>query len=278
MAGERVAATGRQLVPTSFGHHLESRKGQDGLRAQRVEIGGEPITMLLVCDGHGGSHAVATAIHTLFELFGQHSLGDPSSTGLQLAAEKAFRIVHDNLQEHDTTSGTTATLVLINEARAELTCCCVGDSFAALVEAPSPDDPKRMPVVTELTTNMRLDKSTEEQQRVRAAGGQIGRALGKKGNAVGPLRVWPGGLSCARALGDRDCAPLIDPKVCAPPQSVVCRCCPVPLLPCTSAHGHYCVQPLRWPLPICLPLSCQPPSTTASSHCPRDTLPRHSPL
>ena len=36
-----------------------------------------------------------------------------------------------------TTSGTTATLCLVNETRGEITCAYVGDSFAYLVQPPS---------------------------------------------------------------------------------------------------------------------------------------------
>ena len=163
--------------------------------------------------------ASAFVIEALPALLAEYSNGDASGPGLCSAAERAFRLLHAKLNHASaaTTAGTTVTLCLINETRGELTCCSVGDSFAVLVTA-SPDESgdlrkqdKQAPLITELTVNPRLDDCASERQRVRSEGGQIGRAMGSDGTPVGPLRAWPGGVSCASALGDSDCGKFISP-------------------------------------------------------------------
>ena len=47
----------------------------------------------------------------------------------------------------------------------------------------------------------RLDTNKAEQARVKALGCEVG-ATTLEGKAVGPLRVWPGGLAMSRTLGD----------------------------------------------------------------------------
>lgn len=207
-----------KLLPCHLGCHQESKKGEDGLRAQRLSIGGERITALLVCDGHGGPAAAGLTINLLFGLFAEAAHGDASGPGLAAAASKSFRHLHErlNLASSGTTSGTSATLCLVNETRAEVTCCNVGDSFAILVEASDATEPaksKRLPIVTELTHNFRLGDDGEEQARVRAAGAKLGRALNRDGLPMGPLRAWPGGVMCASSIGDSDCENYISPEV-----------------------------------------------------------------
>ena len=207
------------LAPCILGCAMENKKGEDGLRAQRLVIGGDRVTACLLCDGHGGPQASGLVIEALPALLAEYSNGDASGPGLCSAAERAFRLLHAKLNHASaaTTAGTTVTLCLINETRGELTCCSVGDSFAVLVTA-SPDESgdlrkqdKQAPLITELTVNPRLDDCASERQRVRSEGGQIGRAMGSDGTPVGPLRAWPGGVSCASALGDSDCGKFISP-------------------------------------------------------------------
>ena len=219
-----------RLAPCALGCGLETKKGEDGLRAQRLVIGGERVTACVVSDGHGGAEAARLCIDMLLSLFVEFTVGDASGPGLIAAAEKAFRLLHAKLTHASaaTSAGTTVTLCLINETRAELTCCSVGDSFAVLVAAPDAEDggareaapPSRskdssksfLPKVTELTVNPRLDDNEAERERVRRHGGQIGRAMAPDGMPFGPLRAWPGGVSCASGLGDSDCGSYINPN------------------------------------------------------------------
>ena len=100
------------------------------------------------------------------------------------------------------TSGTTATVCLINETLAELTVCNVGDSFAILVPKPGTAAAGSADPCTTLTVSHRLQDSAEERERVAAAGGFLGQAA-ISGLPAGPLRAFPGGVCCARSLGVR---------------------------------------------------------------------------
>jgi hypothetical protein len=213
----------RKLGPCVFGTHMATLKGEDGLRVERVAIGGDVVTVALLCDGHGGCTAAAAVIDDLLPAFAEFAAGDASKANLHAAAARAFGLLHERIRStaFRTTSGTTATLCLINETRAELTCCSVGDSFAILAKPPhdglGPDacadasSSKQSHV--ELTRNPRLQDSKEECERVRAAGGKLGHATNSDGIPGGPLRAWPGGISSACSLGDSDCGDLICARV-----------------------------------------------------------------
>ena len=79
----------------------------------------------------------------------------------------------------------------------------VGDSLALLDTGAS---------VMALTGDHRVHNSKREQERVRALGGLVtsidaGRGCGPAADprtGLGPLRVWPGGVASARAIGDLD--------------------------------------------------------------------------
>jgi len=203
-----------KLRPCLFGSHARNLKGEDGLRVDRLMIGPDLVTAVLVVDGHGGHKAAALAIDELLALFAEYARGDASSANIEVAAEQSFRALHEQMTDagFDSTSGTAVTLCIVNETRAELTCCSVGDAFAILVApGPSTTVSSGKPATTELTVNTRLDDSEEERERVRSLGGKIGKAASPDGLPCGPLRAWPGGITCASSLGDADCANLISP-------------------------------------------------------------------
>lgn len=67
-----------------------------------------------------------------------------------------------------------------------------------------------------VSVNHRLDHCVEEQQRISTLGGKIAPAADYDGRPQGPLRVWPGGLQIARAIGDADCELVsAHPDVCS---------------------------------------------------------------
>ena len=53
----------------------------------------------------------------------------------------------------------------------------------------------------QVSASHRLDTNKQEQARVKAVGCEVS-ATTLEGKAVGPLRVWPGGLAMSRTLGD----------------------------------------------------------------------------
>ncbi|CAL0308548.1 unnamed protein product [Lupinus luteus] len=99
------------------------------------------------------------------------------------------------------TSGTTATLVVIDEWT--VTVASVGDSRCILDTQGG--------VVSLLTVDHRLEENEEERERVTASGGEVGRLNVYGGNGVGPLRCWPGGLCLSRSIGDTDVGEFIVP-------------------------------------------------------------------
>ena len=53
-----------------------------------------------------------------------------------------------------------------------------------------------------LTEDHRLATSASEQRRLQEMGVSLAPGLDANGAPSGPLRAWPGGLTCARALGN----------------------------------------------------------------------------
>ena len=203
------------LVPSIFGCHNVVLKGEDGARAERLTIGNNVLTVCLVVDGHGGAAAAEYVIANLVSSVAKAAGGDASTASLETAARGAFQEMHDFLHDSEcsgTTSGTTATLCLVNETRGEITCAYAGDSYAYLVESPTVGDPKRAPKVTPLTTSLRLQDNAEERERVQRTGGKVGQAMTPDGFPYGPLRAFPGGLACASSIGDGDCGPFVSPS------------------------------------------------------------------
>ena len=208
------------------GTHIAELKHEDGLRVERLVFQcEESVTATLVVDGHGGHKAAALVVDELFQKLVEHvdNLGGPSSDNLQEACTSAFAELHERITspEFASSSGTTATLIIINEVRGEVTCCSVGDSFAILVTPPTSgyDGESRNARASELTWNPRIENNAAERKRILDAGGKVGRAKSFDGGPSGPLRAWPGGVACASALGDADCGSFISamPNCCTKP-------------------------------------------------------------
>ncbi|KAF3607691.1 hypothetical protein DY000_02044790 [Brassica cretica] len=97
-------------------------------------------------------------------------------------------------QHKGETSGTTVTFVIIDGWI--ITVGSVGDSRCILDTQGG--------VVSLLTVDHRLEENVEDRERITASGGEVGRLNVFGGNAVGPLRCWPGGLRLSRSIGDTD--------------------------------------------------------------------------
>ena len=264
-------------VTTRFGCYQEELKGEDGLRCERVEIGGDNLVFALLVDGHGGHQAASIVIGDLLPCMAGYLNDDPSAESLRHAASMAFQELHDQVRDpsNQTTAGTTCTLLIINETRGELTCAGVGDSWAFLYPAPlAPSEPASSATsvidrdlarsvlgdagaldageaggrrkrgdhslssspgnsregsthgpqrVVRLSTNDRLDDNDDERRRVVLCGGAVRQAMTPDGIKAGPLRAWPGGVACAKAIGDSDCGDFVSAEPCVmsivfPPQ------------------------------------------------------------
>jgi serine/threonine protein phosphatase PrpC len=196
------------LMTSVVAAHAVRRKGEDGLRVERRLIGGEVVLCAVVVDGHAGHQAALFVVDHIIEFICEESHDDASGSAVSQALERAFLrlsalVCEDSLH----TSGTTATVCLINETRGELTTGHVGTSAAFLL--PASPAAETLPSVP-LTQEHRLAESKAERTRVLALGAKLGHAI-KDGQPTGPLRAFPCGVTCARALGDRDCAPFVSP-------------------------------------------------------------------
>jgi len=105
----------------------------------------------------------------------------------------------------EVSSGCTLTVAALNDSLEMCTIANVGDSYALLVSC----DAFRW-----ITEDHRLQTNQTERERVVACGGIIAQAAFKDGRSaalrgLGPLRAWPGGVACARAIGDSDCGHFI---------------------------------------------------------------------
>ncbi|KOO24844.1 protein phosphatase 2c 5, partial [Chrysochromulina tobinii] len=163
------------------------------------------------CDGHGGPEAASFVLKHLLELLAEESCGDSSGSALAQAIERTFVRLHALLHADERhTAGTTVTVCLINETRGELTMGNVGDSAAFLVLANPANSAKPKQAGIRLTSEHRLQESDDERRRVSEAGGKLGQVV-VGGFPNGPLRAFPGGVCCARAIGDSDCGPWLSP-------------------------------------------------------------------
>jgi len=189
-----------------YASHAIRLKGEDGLRVQRIVIGGDVVLCAVVVDGHGGHQAALLVVTCIIELLCEESQGDASGRALSRALERAFARLHAKLLQDDLhTAGTAVTVCLLNETRRELTTAHVGDAAAFLVPA-APNVGAHQHAAIPLTCQHRLDDSQAERRRVKATGGRLGKT-----EQAGPVRAYPGGVACARALGDSDCGPWLSP-------------------------------------------------------------------
>ena len=206
------------LVPSIFASDATRLKGEDGMRIERVVIGGDIVLCAIVVDGHGGYEAAAHVVEhliefLLIEFLCDESQGDASGSALSEVLKRTFRRLHEQVcADLHHTAGAAVTVCLINETRGELTTAHVGDAAAMLVLSPTAGRraAEQRPVIP-LTDEHRLNDSEDERARVKKQGGQLGRATSLNHQAAGPIRAYPGGVACARAIGDRDCGPWLSP-------------------------------------------------------------------
>ena len=207
-----------------------SLKGEDLWKTHMQAIGGDMVSFAIVADGHGGVSAAQLCSERIVPYIIEEAHGDASASSLRKAGGAAFERVHKEVRAAGATDGvfpgTTLTVCMINVARNELTTLHVGDSEAILVPHEREDAlPQR------LTAEHRLQDSRPEQKRVVNLGGKVGRLQHPETKLpAGPLRVFPGGLACARGIGDADAGDVV---------SAVPACSTVPLK--GFARGWDCI-------------------------------------
>jgi serine/threonine protein phosphatase PrpC len=179
-------------------------KGEDTSRSCSIElVQGIVVQFYAVFDGHGGARASRFAAEHMPALLASNyaaaeaaAEGDSRAERLRAACKKAFvQLEQQFIRTSSHSDGTTATCVIIDGD--EVTVANVGDS-AAMLYLESGE-------AIMLSTDHRVGRrSPEENRRIIDAGAQIGRIRGRDGNPVGPERIYPGGLSVTRSIGDSD--------------------------------------------------------------------------
>jgi serine/threonine protein phosphatase PrpC len=214
-----------------MGAAVRDLKGEDAFATVGpIVIGEDTVYITAVFDGHGGKVAAHLCrdrlISYLLEGVGQ----DASGESFGRAATAAFHRAHEMVRSMGVNDGTTATVCALNVSRREITTLSAGDSLAMLVS-----DERRGPTAVHefLTPEHRIESSAAERERLQKLGARIAPAEGPGGMPEGPLRLWPGGVVQARAIGDADCGKFIDPT---PEVSTIPfpQCCGFSLLVCSD--------------------------------------------
>jgi len=195
---------GSELFEVLVGDAEIVLKGEDQSTTRDVMLNGERLVIAMIADGHGGkeasAHCKAMVVDELLE-----GLKVPDGLHVRAAGTHAFLKAHEEvLAMKGTTAGSTLSVIVLNATRAELTVLHCGDSVARLIP--------RHSAAMGLCEDHRLESSESERARVCAMGGKVARAMDRHGRPSGPVRLWPGGVAQARAIGDRDVGHFIDPK------------------------------------------------------------------
>ena len=185
-------------------------KGEDKWTLKEAVVGGETLVFAVVADGHGGAKAAEYCKEHASQYMIEEASGDASAESLRGAGRRAFARLHKEVRSTGSDHGSTLTVTIVNVSRGEITTVHVGDSAAILVPHTSASVERLKP--RRLTAEHRLQDSPEEQKRVVAMGGQLGRLQHPVTKQPGgPLRVFPGGLAIARGIGDADAGKVISP-------------------------------------------------------------------
>ena len=169
--------------------------GKDRTATLEAVIGGEQVACGMVAVGIGNATVVDwCAAHLLSHLV-QIAGDDPSSPSLANAGQRAIEFAHREATARGVGSGCMLTLCALNRTRLEVITCQVGVTSAILVSRGRQAAPK-------LTEDHLLATSANEQRRVKEMGVHLAPALDAHNAPRGPLRAWPGGLTCARVIGN----------------------------------------------------------------------------
>lgn len=161
-------------------HHSVAKytlKGEDFTIVKHLGAG---FVLYGVADGHAGTEAAVICEKTLWDSFSKITRL-PSKTDFA----NLFKEIHDACAGGE--SGTTLTVCIVNTKTHAFACANVGDSHCLLVTPTAH---------IWMSTSHRLQDNAQERETLKPN-------IGVDGN--GRVRLYPGGLSCGRGLGDSDC-------------------------------------------------------------------------
>ena len=149
--------------------------------------------VLAIVDGHGGDGA-ARLIRTQLEDCTRSTMptGDWTAATTGSWLQTIFASLHAECVRLPCHSGAALTMCILERSTGAFLCANVGDS-GCLVVTPTSH--------YWATTSHRLQHNAEERERLSV---HVGFAE-LEGARVGPPRLYPGGLSCSRSIGDGDC-------------------------------------------------------------------------
>jgi serine/threonine protein phosphatase PrpC len=182
-------------------------KGEDAMVSTVVELGdGWMLTLHAVFDGHGGPmaarHCAEHFPQLLCEVYAELSSQGERQSRLEMALIVTFERMDREIRTNDEikTHGTTATIIVISEEM--VTIANVGDSAAFLH--------RKDGQVESMIVDHRVESCSEpELKRVINGGAEIRQARDDRGKAVGPKRIFPGGLMMTRSIGDADASDVV---------------------------------------------------------------------
>ena len=200
-------ASTHSMCPPRPKEHPFSGGGKDRLATLEKIIGGEVVSLAMVGVGVGSAALVEwctiNALPNLVNAAGD----DPSGPSLARAAQLVVEIAQREAGACAELTGCMLTMCAVNRTRSEVVTCHVGVAGAILFARGKQSSPR-------LTEDHMLATSAHEQRRLKERGVQLAPAQDAHGGACGPLRSWPGGLTCARIIGNLDREA---PGVCAVP-------------------------------------------------------------
>lgn len=141
-----------------------------------------------VADGHGGSAAADICKNNIHEIL---QLNIQASKTITESILDTFDNLHQLCLGLPCKSGCTLTVILIDKQTMDYVCVNVGDSHALHITHNTH---------MWISTSHRLQDNVSERERLKDHISFIAYPL-----KVGPPRLFPGGLSCSRAIGDADC-------------------------------------------------------------------------
>ena len=168
-------------------------KGED-----RHFVRDEPEFQLFgVADGHGGYDAAEICRENINSMDDISDLKDFSENIMTDKLIKLFEKLHKKcLKNSASSSGCTLTIVLVHKESRQYVCANVGDSHAIHIKPTT---------FLWITNSHRLQDNATERQRLKSHVSYIV----EDGVKIGPPRLFPGGLSCSRSIGDSDCTHIL---------------------------------------------------------------------
>lgn len=181
-------------------YHISSKtrnlKGEDGL----IVFMHNSLIVFAVCDGHGGKTACHVVVSSLKQVFGQTY----AESDIKQSVKSIFEELHALVVDCTSTSGCTLSLCIWDKETGVLVTANCGDSDVLLFQDST---------FSVLSTSHRLQYNAIERERLIDQKITIGRAKNEFGEYFGQYRLWPGGLTISRAIGDLDSPCLHTPDI-----------------------------------------------------------------